>query len=105
MAFAVQDGAGRCKTLSDIEIRRRLNSIRHRFADKHPNPEAAISGLSLVTEVIRRQLGVELYLEQIEGSLGLLNGNVIEMATGEGKTLTAVGPAALKALAKRGTMS
>lgn len=55
-----------------------------------------------MVELIRRELGIELYPEQIDGGIALLRGKIIEMATGEGKTLTAVGPAALRALVGKG---
>ncbi|TYR16174.1 accessory Sec system translocase SecA2 [Corynebacterium urealyticum] len=44
--------------------------------------------LAVLREVTRRTLGVAPFDVQLQGTLALLNGDVAEMATGEGKTLT-----------------
>ncbi|MCW5769307.1 MAG: hypothetical protein KIT19_11545 [Phycisphaeraceae bacterium] len=44
--------------------------------------------LALLREVARRQTGEEAYVVQIAGALGLIHGRIVEMKTGEGKTLT-----------------
>ena len=49
-----------------------------------------------------RTLGQRPFDEQVVAALALHDGHVVEMATGEGKTLAAVMPAALNALAGRG---
>ncbi len=46
--------------------------------------------------------GINLYRVQIMGGYALHNGDVAEMRTGEGKTLTAIAPAYLNALAGQG---
>ena len=40
--------------------------------------------------IAARVLGVQMFDEQIAGALGLVDGKIIEMQTGEGKTLAAV---------------
>ena len=44
--------------------------------------------LAVLREVTRRTLGIATFDVQLQGTLALLNGDVAEMATGEGKTLT-----------------
>lgn len=44
--------------------------------------------LAVLREVTRRTLGIAPFDVQLQGTLALLNGDVAEMATGEGKTLT-----------------
>ncbi|MBX3361001.1 MAG: hypothetical protein KF912_05045 [Phycisphaeraceae bacterium] len=44
--------------------------------------------VALLREVARRQTGEEAYVVQVAGALGLVHGRIIEMKTGEGKTLT-----------------
>ncbi len=61
-----------------------------------------IPAYALVKEVCIRKLNITPFDVQILGAIGLQNGNLIEMQTGEGKTLTAVFPAYLNALFKRG---
>ena len=44
--------------------------------------------LPAIVEITWRELGVRPYRVQIMGALGIANGRLVEMATGEGKTLT-----------------
>jgi len=57
---------------------------------------------ALIREGSRRVFGFSHHLEQIAGALALTEGCIAEMATGEGKTLTAVIPAILAAWRGRG---
>lgn len=50
---------------------------------------------AIIREIIRREMGVSLHVEQIMGALVMARGAGAEMATGEGKTLTAILPAAM----------
>ncbi len=54
---------------------------------------------ALIREAVRRCTGLQLFPVQLIGGYVLLSGHVAEMATGEGKTLTATLPAATAALA------
>jgi preprotein translocase subunit SecA len=51
-------------------------------------PEAVPTVLPLLVEAADRQLGLRPFPVQIMGALGLGQGRLVEMATGEGKTLT-----------------
>jgi preprotein translocase subunit SecA len=61
-------------------------------------PEA----FALAREAARRALGQRPFDEQVLAGLALAQGRIVEMATGEGKTLAAVAPVFLQALAGRG---
>ncbi len=50
--------------------------------------ELVREGLAATREVARRETGQEAYRVQLMGALGLYYGRVVEMVTGEGKTLT-----------------
>lgn len=64
---------------------------------------AAVNEAFAVTrEAIRRELGLALYPEQVIGGLVMADGACAEMATGEGKTVTAILPAALLGWSGRG---
>jgi preprotein translocase subunit SecA len=70
-----------------------------------PDPAAApalAEGFALVREAARRALGQRLFDEQVLAGLALAEGALAEMATGEGKTLAAVAPVFVHALAGRG---
>lgn len=57
-----------------------------------------IDGFALVREVAFRQLGMRHFPTQIMAGSAILTGKIVEMATGEGKTLMATLPAAVVAL-------
>ncbi len=64
--------------------------------------DLVVPTFSLVREASRRACGLFPYPEQILGGLAMVRGGIAEMATGEGKTLAAILPASLFALAGRG---
>ncbi|GAA4142276.1 accessory Sec system translocase SecA2 [Actinomadura keratinilytica] len=56
-------------------------------SDGRPGSDATAHFLAVAREAARRTLGERPYDVQLLGTLGLLSGHVVEMATGEGKTL------------------
>ena len=52
-----------------------------------------LRAFALVREVAARQIGLKAYKVQIAGALAIYAGSIVEMATGEGKTLSATMPA------------
>jgi len=62
-------------------------------------PDLTVEGFALVREACWRRLGKRHYRVQLMGGAAMLQGWLAEMATGEGKTLTAALPACLAALA------
>lgn len=69
--------------LDDAIARTREVFVRGRLTE-----EDVRRGLAAVREVARRDTGEEAYVVQLMGALGLFYGRIIEMLTGEGKTLT-----------------
>lgn len=61
-----------------------------------------IDSFAYLKEMARRYLGVTLYDTQLLGGLLLTKGTIIEMKTGEGKSLVATLPSYFKALDKKG---
>src|SRR5215211_5846811 len=87
---------------SDPELRERAASLRRLTLDG-----AALDGLlpdvfSLVRETARRVLSERPYDVQMLAGIALHQGKLVEMQTGEGKTLAAVAPVVLNALTGRG---
>jgi preprotein translocase subunit SecA len=99
----VVDGAGaweeRYRRVTDAEL---AESVRAMFAQ--PSPERSHDRLAEFCaagrEAVRRALSLRLFDEQLLGVLGLLAGHVVDMATGEGKTLC--GAVAAAGFAARG---
>ena len=81
------------------ELNRQLLQIRQVCRRKRNSiPEdIMIEAFTLITEVSRRTLGIHPYAVQILAAIALQHGYLAEMATGEGKTLTAAFPAILTA--------
>jgi preprotein translocase subunit SecA len=75
-----------------------IHSLRTEFAQKSDDQlSAAVGRASTLAEVIAitavlaaRVLGVEMHDEQVQAALALADGKIVEMQTGEGKTLAAV---------------
>lgn len=80
---------------SDAHLSARLAAMREACQRRRPvrPPEA----MSLLLESARRELGLEAHPEQVMGALAAHRGFLVEMATGEGKTLTIGLAAALAA--------
>ncbi len=81
------------------EMIRSVSEVVRRHRD---TPKDLDRALALVREVAARQLGERPFLVQVAGALVLNQGCVAEMATGEGKTLTAALAATLAGWRGRG---
>ncbi|MGO9158481.1 preprotein translocase subunit SecA [Mycobacterium sp.] len=91
--------------LSDAELRAKTDEFKKRLADQK-NPETLDDLLpeafAVAREAAWRVLDQRPFDVQVMGAAALHLGNVAEMKTGEGKTLTCVLPAYLNALAGEG---
>ena len=87
---------------SNEELKGISVDLLKKYSGNKKSEEIVITGFGLVKEVIRRQLELIPYDVQIIGGLALYQNKLIEMQTGEGKTLTAIFAAYLKALDKKG---
>ena len=88
--------------LSDEELRSRTSTLRERAERKEPLDELLPEAYALVREASVRTTGLRHYDVQIMGGVLLHRGDVVEMRTGEGKTLVATLPLFLNALAGNG---
>lgn len=85
------------KQLSDADIL--INACYLKKSIKNGSDKLRqIESFALAIEAIERVAGIRLYDEQILGGIALLDQKIIEMKTGEGKTLTAVLPVFYKSL-------
>lgn len=76
--------------LNDAALDAALLELRERFvrAPEVVPTELIVRGLAGVREVARRATGQEAYIVQLMGAAALSHGRIVEMLTGEGKTLT-----------------
>ena len=88
--------------MSDAELRAMTDEFRQRLADGETLDDILPEAFATVREAARRTLGQRAFDVQLRGGAALHMGNIAEMRTGEGKTLTGVFPAYLNALAGKG---
>ena len=87
--------------LTDAELRAETDVFRARLADGETLDDLLPEAFAAVREASKRTLGKRHFDVQLMGGAALHLGNVAEMKTGEGKTLVAVLPSYLNALAGR----
>jgi preprotein translocase subunit SecA len=88
--------------MSDEELREQTAQFRERLAEGETLDDLLPEAFAVVREAARRVLGQRPYDVQVMGGAALHFGNIPEMKTGEGKTLTSVMPAYLNALSGDG---
>ena len=88
--------------LSDEALAAHVEDLRLRAGSGLEREAIRRPLFALVRELARRRVGLRPFDEQIVAALALDDGAVVEMQTGEGKTLAAVMPVALAALCGRG---
>ena len=90
------------KALSDDDLRNKTQEFKDRLAKGETLDDIKVEAFAVAREAARRTIGEFPYKVQIIGSLALHAGDVAEMKTGEGKTLTATMAVYLNALAGKG---
>jgi preprotein translocase subunit SecA len=89
--------------LTDQELQAKTQEFRDRLEKGETLGDLRNEAFAVVREAARRTLGQRHYDVQIIGGLVLDQGNIAEMRTGEGKTLSATTAAYLNALGGKGT--
>ncbi|MFA5720096.1 MAG: preprotein translocase subunit SecA [Acholeplasmataceae bacterium] len=90
------------EALSDEELKQKTEEFKQRFTNGETLDDLLIEAFAVVREASRRVTGLYPYYVQLLGGIVIHRGNIAEMKTGEGKTLTAVMPAYLNALNGQG---
>ena len=88
--------------LSDNELRKRSLSLRFRARSGEPLMKLLPEAYALVREAGRRTLSMRHFDVQMIGGIAMFHRSIVEMRTGEGKTLTATLPMYLYGLTGRG---
>jgi preprotein translocase subunit SecA len=84
--------------LSAEDLQHRARVLGRRARAGEPLDALRVTLFALAREAARRSVGLRPFDEQVVAGLALDRGRIVEMQTGEGKTLAAVMPAALNAL-------
>ncbi len=90
------------QAMSDTELKAVTPQLKQRLADSQTLDDILPDAFAAVREAADRVLGMRPYRVQLIGGVVLHQGRIAEMKTGEGKTLVAVLPAYLNALAGKG---
>ncbi|WP_295337145.1 preprotein translocase subunit SecA [uncultured Streptococcus sp.] len=88
--------------MSDDELKAKTAEFKQRYQDGESLDDLLYEAFAVVREGAKRVLGLFPYKVQVMGGIVLHHGDVPEMRTGEGKTLTATMPVYLNALSGKG---
>lgn len=99
---AVEQEGRRLTDIPDAQLQIRALALRERAQQGEATEDLLVETFALVREVAGRVLGLRPFDVQVLAGVALHRGKLVEMQTGEGKTLAAVLPACLHALAGRG---
>lgn len=95
---------GKMSSLSDQELVAKTVEFRQRLSEGESLDDILVEAFAVVREADKRILGMFPYDVQVMGAIVMHYGNVAEMNTGEGKTLTATMPVYLNAFSGEGVM-
>ncbi len=90
------------QSIKDIEFKAKTEEFKKRLEDGEKLDDIAVEAFALAREACFRAIGEKPFRVQLIGGLAIHRGNIAEMKTGEGKTLTTVLPAYLNALSGKG---
>ena len=88
--------------LTDTELQNKTEEFRERLKKGETLDDILVEAFATAREAAYRVIGEKHFYVQILGGLAIHYGNIAEMKTGEGKTLTSVLPAYLNALTGEG---
>ena len=86
------------KAMSEEELKNQTNIFKERLANGETLDDIMVEAFATAREAATRVLGMTPFRVQIIGAAAMHFGNIAEMKTGEGKTLTSVMVAYLNAL-------
>ena len=101
-ASKVEGYADEMSKLSDDELKAKTPEFRKRLEQGETLDDLLPEAFAVSREAAKRVLGLYPFHVQILGGIALHFGNIAEMMTGEGKTLTATMPVYLNALSGKG---
>ena len=88
--------------LTDEELKGKTEEFKNRLNNGETLEDIKVEAFAVAREAAYRVIGEKPFYVQILGGLAIHEGNIAEMKTGEGKTLTATMPAYLNALTGKG---
>ncbi|MEG0380820.1 MAG: preprotein translocase subunit SecA, partial [Kurthia sp.] len=102
VADKVEAFASQMETLSDEALKAKTEEFKNRYQDGETVEQLLPETFAVIREASRRVLGMYPFRVQIMGAAALNEGNIAEMKTGEGKTLTSTMAVYLNAITGKG---
>ncbi|KIL49954.1 preprotein translocase subunit SecA [Jeotgalibacillus soli] len=102
LADQIEALASDMQLLSDDELRNKTEEFKTRHQNGETMDDLLVEAFAVVRESAKRVLGLYPYRVQLVGGITLHEGNIAEMKTGEGKTLTSTMPVYLNAITGKG---
>ncbi len=90
------------RNMSDDELKAKTQEFKQRLANGETLDDILVEAFATVREAAYRVIGEFPYFVQLVGACAMQGGDIAEMKTGEGKTLTSVMAVYLNALAGKG---
>ncbi len=94
--------AGKYAAMSDEELKEQTTLLKNRLAENETLDDIMVEAFATVREAAKRVIGEYPYFVQLMGAAVMQGGDIAEMKTGEGKTLTSVLAVYLNALEGKG---
>ena len=88
--------------MSDEELSGMTNKLKNELKNGKTLEDIVVPAFATIREAAYRKIGEKPYYVQLLGGLAIHYGNIAEMKTGEGKTLTTILPAYLNAISGEG---
>ena len=102
IANQVIDLEDKMAKLTDEELKGKTEEFKNRLENGEDLDDIKVEAFAVVREAAYRVIGEKPFYVQILGGLAIHEGNIAQMRTGEGKTLTSTMPAYLNALSGKG---
>ncbi len=101
-ALKIMELEPKYQAMSDEELAHQTDLFKERLQNGESLDDLLIEAYATVREAAYRRLGLKAFKVQLMGAISLHNGDIAEMKTGEGKTLTSIFPVYLNALTGQG---
>ncbi len=102
IATEIDNLSDEMEALSDDELKAKTEEFKKELENGKTIDDLVVPAFAVVREAAKRVIGEKPYFVQILGGLAIHYGNIAEMKTGEGKTLTETMPTYLNALSGKG---
>ncbi len=101
-ALQIMDLEPEYQAMSDEELAHQTELFKERLKNGETLDDILVEAFATVREAAYRRLGLKAFKVQLMGAISLHNGDIAEMKTGEGKSLTSLFPVYLNALTGEG---